>query len=148
VRRGITQPDQIVDMYAQKKYDVSERTIRDDRLAVRDMLRELYTHEADDTRLELRAQLEDLEVQFQQIAQQALDPNGKKSYYAAVQALGQKKDTIVSNAKLAGVGIEKTEMSGEILNKNVEIPASKQDVDDLTDALKRSGLAITTTSAS
>lgn len=124
IKRGVTSPDDVIEMYAKKGYDVSERTVRDDRKAVREMLKATAADEVDDTRIELVAQLDDLSVQFQQIAQQALDPKGKKSYYAAVQALGQKKDTIVSKAKLAGVWVEKQEHSGAVTNMNLNAEAS------------------------
>lgn len=139
IRRGITAPDQVIEMYEKKGYDVSARTIRDDRLAVREMLKATAADELADTRLELGAQLDDLSVQFQQIAQQALDPQGKKSYYAAVQALGQKKDTIVSKAKLIGAWVEKQEVTGAVTNMNLNAEATPDEMKAFVAALKQAG---------
>lgn len=140
VRRGITQPDQITEMYTAKGYDVSERSIREDRLAVRSMLKDAYSDDIETVKDELVAQLDDLAVQFQKIAQDATNPDGKKSYYAAVQALGQKKDTIMSKAKLMGAVVEKQEVTGDILNRNMDVPAPLPVVEKLQRDLKRAGL--------
>jgi hypothetical protein len=136
IRRGISQPDQIVEMYKQKDYDVSERTIRDDRMAVREMLKAAYSDDAAATRNELSAQLDDLAVQFQDIAQKAMTSE-KRSYYAAVQALGQKKDTIVSKGKLIGVFVEKTEHSGTMTQFNLNADAQPADFAAIKQALNK-----------
>ena len=122
-----------------KHYDVSDRTIRDDRAAVRKVLQEAYSEDVEETKRQALAQLDDLSVQFQQIAQQALDPSGKKSYYAAVQALGQKKDTIVSKAKLAGAWVEKQEHSGAVTNMNLNAEATTEEMKAFVGALKQAG---------
>jgi hypothetical protein len=139
IRRGITQPDKVVEMYAKQGYDISERTIRDDRKAVREALRADASIDVEDTRLELSEQLDDLALQFQQISQQALAPVEKKSYHAAVQALGQKKDVIVAKAKLTGAWVEKQEVTGAVTNMNLNTEATPEEMKAFVAALKQAG---------
>ncbi len=136
VRRGITQPDQIIEMYKKKDYDVSDRTIRDDRAAVRAVLRDGAKTDAEDARLEISAQFDDMAIQFQQITDSALKGD-RKSYYAAVQSLGQKRDVLNAKAKLLGYIVEKTEHSGSVTNFNLNAEAGPADFAAIKHALKK-----------
>lgn len=134
--RGIRGPDEVIQMYRQKGYDVSERTIRLDRAAVRQTLDEIYKDAATETKTLALAEFDDINTQLQQIAQQAL-AGDRKSFYAAVQALAQRKDVLISKAKLTGAWVEKQEHSGNMVNFNVD--TTKDDIAAFNKAAKDAG---------
>lgn len=138
-RKGITSDDQILKYLEDNQMGISIYTLLADKKELAEALDNAWQEELESFRMVAVAQFDDISLQLEQIAQAARDKDTDASNSNAVRALAQRRDTVIAKLKAAGVWVEKNENQNLNYNYNREAPASYEDVEAVSDALRRLG---------
>lgn len=128
--RGMYSNTEILHVLSKSKHDISERTLDTDRAAVKEEIKARYADRSADIINDIVFELDAVSKQLQETA------NGEMGG-TKVQALAQKRDTLLAKAKLLGLVVEKTEHSGSMLNYNLNAEAGLDQIAGVKHALKK-----------
>lgn len=128
--RGMYSNTEILHVLSKNKHDIGERTLDKDRAAVREEIKARYADRSGEIINDILFELDAVSKQLQETA------NGEMGG-TKVQALAQKRDTLLAKAKLLGLVVEKQEHSGSMTNFNVNKEAGPDDFAGVKHALQK-----------
>lgn len=127
---GMYSNTEILNQLAKKQHFISERTLDTDRAHVKDEIKTRYADRSGEIINDIVFELDAVSKQLQATANSEL--GGTK-----VQALAQKRDTLLAKAKLLGLVVEKQEHSGSVTNYNLNAEADLKELAGVKHALNK-----------